>query len=440
MVANVATAPRRHKRVLALTSTRGGFYIGVVKWRNQLLALFCLIVFLAFGVFYFRYWVVQKPFGIILFIGEGLEPGQLAITRIYAGGADKPLSIDSLNYTALVKNYSSDSAAPDLAAAATALATGVKVKNGSIGIDADGKALPNLMELARASGRMTGLVTNGQLTDPTSASFYAHVASHKNRANIARELVEGGTVDLLLGGGSRDFLPASKGGQRGDERDLVLELQDAGYDVVRTRQELDEVPRWRQAKLLGLFGDAELAFAEAENAGGEQPSLGDMVRRGIELLQFNSRGYLLVVDATLMRKAAQERNAQGLLMETLELDRAVSVAMEYAGTKSTIIVCGDVALGGLSLRGSPARTVSGGELFRAKTEDEFSLKWTADSPVAEATADGSSPADEESGATGARSARVAVDDVVVYGAGLGAEALHGTLENTVIFEIIRDNL
>ena len=65
-------AAARHKRVLALTSTSGGFYIAEVKWRNQLLALFCLIVFFAFGVFYFRYWVVQKPFGIILFIGEGL--------------------------------------------------------------------------------------------------------------------------------------------------------------------------------------------------------------------------------------------------------------------------------------------------------------------------------------------------------------------------------
>ncbi|HEV3410692.1 MAG TPA: hypothetical protein VG095_10385 [Chthoniobacterales bacterium] len=42
-----------------------------MKWRNQLLALFCLIVFLGFGVLYFRHWVVQKPFGIILFVGEG---------------------------------------------------------------------------------------------------------------------------------------------------------------------------------------------------------------------------------------------------------------------------------------------------------------------------------------------------------------------------------
>ena len=45
-----------------------------MKWRNQILALLCLTIFFAFGVLYFRHWVVQKPFGIVLFIGEGLTP------------------------------------------------------------------------------------------------------------------------------------------------------------------------------------------------------------------------------------------------------------------------------------------------------------------------------------------------------------------------------
>ena len=207
-----------------MTSERAGFYIGVVKWRNQLLALFCLIVFFGFGVFYFRYWVVQKPFGIILFIGEGLGPDRLAIARIYAGGANKPLSIDSLTYAALLKNYSNDSVTSDEAAAATAMATGVKVSNGSVGIDAEGKALKNLIELARDSGRMTGLVTNASLTDATSASFYAHTSSKEDRAKLAQELVEKGKVDLVLGGGSQEFLPISKGGRRFVGRDRIIRI------------------------------------------------------------------------------------------------------------------------------------------------------------------------------------------------------------------------
>ena len=82
-----------------------------MKWRNQLLALFCLLLFAAFGVFYFQHWVVQKPFGVILFIGEGLAPARLAPTRIYTGGVDKPLTLDLMPHLALVKNYSNDFAA-----------------------------------------------------------------------------------------------------------------------------------------------------------------------------------------------------------------------------------------------------------------------------------------------------------------------------------------
>ena len=91
-----------------------------MKWRNQLLALFCLLAFAGLGVLYFQHWVVQKPFGIILFIGEGLAPGRLAATRLYVGGADARLTFDSMNHLALLINYSKDFAVPDRAAAATA--------------------------------------------------------------------------------------------------------------------------------------------------------------------------------------------------------------------------------------------------------------------------------------------------------------------------------
>lgn len=425
-----------------------------MKWRNQLLALFCLAVFLAFGVFYFRYWVVQKPFGIILFIGEGLGSGRLAAARIYSAGADTPLTLDSLPYTAFLKNYSLDFATPDEAAAATALATGVKVKNGAIGVDAAGKSLMNMLELARESGRMTGLVTNGLLTNVTPASFYAH-ASKQDHPEFARVLTEDAKIDLVLGGGSAAFVPETNGGHRSDGRDLLSELQDAGYDLVRSLEELEEVPRWRRPRLFGLFSMKELASADDDDAQGDEPSLADMVRRAIELLQFNSGGYLLVVDAGLMRKAAQENDGQRTLLETIELDRAVSVALRYAGAKSTILVCGDVAIGGLNLNGLPPREQAGPALLESRTAVIPWLTWaTGPNGVKNppTSTDPISPAEKlaepleapahirEPAAFYAESALHTADDVSAFGSGLGADALHGTLESTAIFDIIRDNL
>src|SRR5207248_6803921 len=97
-----------------------------MKWRNQILALICLLAFAALGVLYFQNWVVQKPFGIILFVGEGLTAQRTAATRVYIGGADNRLAMDALGFSARLRNQSADFAVPDAAAAASALATGTK--------------------------------------------------------------------------------------------------------------------------------------------------------------------------------------------------------------------------------------------------------------------------------------------------------------------------
>src|SRR5438046_9840618 len=77
-----------------------------MKWRNQLLALVCLLAFLGVGVIYFQHWVIRKPFGIILFVGEGLSPARLAPTRTYAAGTVSRLTIDSMPLAELLMIYS----------------------------------------------------------------------------------------------------------------------------------------------------------------------------------------------------------------------------------------------------------------------------------------------------------------------------------------------
>jgi len=424
-----------------------------VRWRNQLLALFCLLAFAGLGVLYFQHWVARKPFGIILFIGEGLAPGRLAATRAYAGGADAHLNIDSMNHLALVTNYSKDFAVPDQAAAATAIATGAKVNNRTIAITGDKKPIKNLIELARERGRATGLVTDVKLTDPTSAAFYAHPADPNDVDSIAAEFVDGGKIDIAMGGGAAQFLPETKGGERQDGRDLLLELRRNGFDIVRTRAELEAIPAWRRPKLLGAFSSTELAFTNQLKARSEQPSLSDMVRRAIELLQYNPGGYLLVVDAGLMRKAAQENNAERTLGETVELDRAVTIARRYAGQKSTIIVCGDAAIGGLNLNGFLFRKESGIALFGLNSAGQPWITWatgpngTRSYGAAKIPGNANGNQSEqpeveqrEPAAVYTKSALATVEDVIAFGSGPGTDALGGVIDNTVIFEIIRDHL
>ena len=440
------------KRFFRLTIELARRYIALMKWRNQLLALLCLAVFAGLGVLYFQHWVVQKPFGIILIIGEGLAPERVALTRVYVGGSDARLALDGMPNVALVTNHSRDFAVSDQAAAATALATGVKVSNRSLSVDSTGKPLTSIIELARGRGRATGLVTNGSLTNATCAAFYAHANNANDIDQVARQLVEGGKIDFCLGMSVAEFLPQAKQGQRQDNRDLLFELRQNGFDVVRTRAELESIPVWRRPKLFGFFGDGD--NGTNQGAWNDEPSLSDMVRRAIELLQYNQRGYLLIVDVARMRKAAQTNDAEKTLTETAELDRTLSTAQRYAGPKSTIIVCGDTAIGGLHANGFPFRKDSGIALLGLNPSGEPWLTWATGPKGAQSYGAAKSPEKETSGTADdgtrreqtepaafyTRSALETVEDVVSFGSGPSTEGLHGTIDNTQIFKIVRDEL
>jgi len=439
---------KRFPAVAGLTIELARRYIALMKWRNQLLALLCLAVFAGLGVLYFQHWVVQKPFGIILVIGEGLAPERIALTRVYLGGSDARLALDGMPHVALVTNHSRDFAVSDQAAAASALATGVKVNNRSLSVDPTGKPLASILELAHSRGRATGLVTNGSLTNATCAAFFAHATNANDIDQVASQLVEGGKIDLCLGMSAAEFLPQAKQGQRQDNRDLLLGLRQNGFDVVRTRAELESIPVWRRPKLFGAFGDGD--NGSNQGAWNDEPALSDMVRRSIELLQYNQRGYLLVVDAARMRKAAEMNNAEKTLTETAELDRTLSTAQRYAGPNSTIIVCGDTAIGGLHANGFPFRKDSGIALLGLNPSGEPWMTWAAGPKGVQSYGAAKSPEKETSGDTRkeqtepaafyTRSALETVEDVVSFGSGPGTEALHGTIDNTQIFKIIRDEL
>lgn len=424
----------------------------LMKWRNQLLAMLCLAAFLALGVLYFKHWVVQKPFGIILFVGEGLTPGRLAMARAYAGGADGALALDAFSHVALLKNHSQDFATPDRAAAATALATGEKTNNGRISTAPDGRKLRSIMELARSRGRTTGIVTDGSITDATSAAFFAHGDGSTLAASIADELVDRASLDVILGGGLSQLLPQAKGGSRPDSRDLLLELRRTGYDIAQSKAELEAVPKWRRPRLFGGFAHAELAFSDEIESRGEQPSLSDMVRRAIELLQYNRGGYLLVVDAALMRKAAEANQGQRTLMETLEFDRAIATARRYAGTRSTIFVAGDVGVGGLALNGTPFRDDAGVALLGLNSAGKPWLTWASGpnaprEPLQPMGQNGESTEEilrgrdlDEPAAFHSDRALNTVDDVIAFGTGLSADRLHGVTDNTNLFRLIEADL
>ena len=172
-------------------------------------------------------------------------------------------------------------------------------------------------------------------------------------------------------------------------------------------------------------------FSKKRELAVTQPSLSDLVRRAIECLETNRRGYVLIVDEALLSQACVLNDGEQLMRETLELDRAVGTAVKYAGEKSLILAVGRTSIGGFALSGFPMRQDKGLALLGPTPEGNPYITWATgpkggrpNEPVARDAVGGVNIA----------------EDVLALGAGLGAERLRGFLDNTDIFQIVRDAL
>lgn len=409
------------------------------KLRNRILALACLLVFLGLGAVFYVNWVVQRPFAIILFLSDGLTPSALTAARMYAGGADYRLKMESLSNVGLLSPQANDFAVADAASAAGAIATGQKPNNRSLRLEAAKTPLPTLLDLARRSGRATGIVSNTSLTDATAAAFYARNADPLDYESLGLQLVENSDINVLLGGGGADLLPENKDGRRRDGRDLVLEMRNKGYDIVRNKQEMESTPQWRSPRVLGVFSLGNLAFADEVQRSAAQPSLSEMVLQAIVLLQFNPKGYLLVVDAGLGGKASAQNEGERTLREILALDEAVATARSYAGENALIVVAGKPATGGLRLNGYPFRNDKGTAILGINAQGIPSITWsTGPGSGQNATPEGVTHTEPSAFKTAAGVGLA--EDTIVLTAGPGAEGLAGFHDNTEVFQVIQKGL
>lgn len=321
---------------------------------------------------------------VILFIGDGMGDSEITIARNYERGAAGALAMDTLPITGDYTTYSvreedpeTPDYVPDSAATATAWGTGQKTSSGRIattaGTDED---LTTILELARQSGRLTGNVSTASLTDATPASLMANVAdrgcegpqetaedcpqdskAEGGPGSIAEQSVDNG-VDVLLGGGREFYEQQADGGP--DEGSTVVESAERqGYNVIETADQLASAAPGQ--KLLGLFGDSTLETVwQGEPARqnldleedpqtceegvqpDEQPTLEAMTGKAIGLLD-NDNGFFLQVEGASVDKQDHISNPCEQIGETIDLDNAIAVGLEYAkqNPDTLVVVTGD---------------------------------------------------------------------------------------------------
>jgi alkaline phosphatase len=438
---------------------------------------------------------------LILFVGDGMSFATVAAARILEGqqrgesGESNLLYFERFPHTAFSKTYNTDRQGPDSAGTMTALATGVKTFAGALAVDqrarfgdcesADGSELVTLLDIASLAGLATGVVTNTRITHATPAALFARTPSRRweNDAampaeaiqagclDIARQLVEydlGGGIDVVLGGGRRQFKPEDMEdpeypevqGFRKDGRDLIDEWRkrhpDGRYawnlEQFRAAVEKAELP------LLGLFEPDHMHYEhDRGHDGAGEPSLTEMTRASIDLLSgYRDAGYFLMVEGGRIDHAHHGNNAYRALTETIEFARAIEAAHEMTDPEETLIVVTADHGHAMVFAGYPARGNPITGLVRRPDADGrpgalqldldgrpmTTLRYF-DGPGYRGSerpdydkVDPTDPDFRQEAAIGLRSATHSGEDVPVYATGPGAEVLHGVFEQNVIFHAL----
>jgi alkaline phosphatase len=174
---------------------------------------------------------LPRPKNVIIMIGDGMGFNHIVAANYYLGISKQvyeafPVRLASCHYPAKAGAYSHDGKGANTwatgyntvaawsdtawlkrnvtesAASATALATGVKTYNNSIGISVAGDTLVNLIQWAKRIGKSAGVVTSVPFSHATPAGFVAHNATRVHYAEIASEMLLGSRCDVIMGCGN----------------------------------------------------------------------------------------------------------------------------------------------------------------------------------------------------------------------------------------------
>jgi len=283
---------------------------------------------------------IDAPVGIarnaILIIGDGMGPTAIEAARLASVGESGKLELQKLPVRGSVTTRSADSLVTDSAAAATAIATGVRTNEHMVALDPTGRKLRTILEAAEASGFVTGLVTTTDVSDATPAAFATHAKDRYDRDDIASQLITA-NVEILMGSNAKHFVPLTQwGGHRTDGRDLLAEAASSGTVVARNLQALRAASR---LPLVAIFDESE------------RPPLPDLALESLRLFEASGERFFLMIESEETDNATHDQDLGRTLTAVRELDQAVKVAVEWAKRdgSTVVIVTSDHDTGGLSI-------------------------------------------------------------------------------------------
>ncbi|XP_003746813.1 alkaline phosphatase, tissue-nonspecific isozyme [Galendromus occidentalis] len=418
-----------------------------------------------------------KARNVVFFLGDGMGVASVAggsILKAEQSGRtysrNTKLQMERLPFSGLVKTHSIDGITPDSAATSTAYLCGVKTNNGMLGLlgsvpRGDCAAsleqqnqIDSVIKWAQANDMWTGIVTTDSVLGASPAGGYAHSAERKWYSSVpegcaAKDIADqllfgsvGSKMKVILGGGLQDFLPPSypaegeerienltaqnSTGVRKDERNLIREYLEANEKsrFVSTREQLLQVDPDSVDRLLGLFSKDALTFTlDRDPDFNTEPTIEEMTEIAIRILSNAPHGFFLFVEGGNIDTAHHSNKAKHSLEEVIQFDKAIELVANTVSFEDTLVLVTADHSHGVSISGysSRAQSITG-------DSDSMDLENKTYRIISYPTGPGEDYPSLVKMTSGAHSA----EDVPIYASGPWAHLFEGSIDNTLIPNII----
>ena len=332
---------------------------------------------------------------VFYFIGDGMGVNQVAGTELYMGELQDtavstvPLRFAGFPYAGLAVTHSATHSITDSAAGGTALSTGTKTYNGALSVDAHGRPLTTVAELAKRAGRRVGIATSVSIDHATPAAFYAHRPKRSMYYEVACDLPVAG-FDFYAGAG---FLKPETTYDKQPAPSIYPLFEAAGYTLARGLAEYRaKASAAKKLILMQEEGRAADCLPYAIDRTEGDLTLEDITRTAVDFLTREpGKGFFLMVEGGKIDWACHDNDGATALREVQDLDQAIAVAYEFykKHPKETLIVVtadhetGGLALGNggytLNLKALNGQQCSAGELSKLmnelRREEDNKVSW-----------------------------------------------------------------
>jgi len=355
-----------------------------------------------------------RPLNIILMISDGCGYNCFDLASLYQYGRTGAQVYDSFPVRFAVSTHSASGTpydpqkawasfdfvladATDSAAAATALATGVKTIDYAVCLGPDGTRLKSIIELAEELGKKTGTVTSVPFCHATPAPFLVHAENRYKYGEIARQIIRESPADVVMGCGHPFY---DESGQPVEEPDFhYVGDQETWEDLLRGQAGADadgdgQPDPWTvvqaadsfRALIEGPAPDRVFGIApvfrtlQQEREGDVQagpfevplvqtvPTLSEMALAALNVLDDDPDGFFLMIEGGAVDWAGEENQTGRLIEEQVFFNQAVEAVVEWVEINSRwedtlLIVTSDHETGYITGPGS-GKELPGGDFSK----------------------------------------------------------------------------